>query len=92
MADFDYEALRRETHDFAAKEIATRRNLNLSLDFPADLWTAMGEAGLKSISLPREFGGRAGDYRAIVLTLEILADVGGSQGVARRRRARRRTL
>ena len=33
MADFDYEALRRETHDFAAKEIATRRNLNLSLEF-----------------------------------------------------------
>ena len=82
MADFDYEALRREAHDFAAKEIATRKNLNLSLDFPAGLWTEMGEAGLMSISLPREYGGRAGDYRAIALTLEILADVGGSQGVA----------
>ena len=29
-----------------------------------------------------EFGGRGGDYRAMALTLETLADAGGCQGVA----------
>ena len=82
MAGFNYEALREEVSDFAAREIAPREELSRRLDFPADLWSAMGDAGLMSIALPLEFGGRAGDYRAIALTLETLADVGGCQGVA----------
>ena len=82
MAGFNYEALREEVSDFAAREIAPREELSRRLDFPADLWSSMGDAGLMSIALPSEFGGRAGDYRAIALTLETLADVGGCQGVA----------
>ena len=77
MAGFNYEALREEVSVFAAREIAPREELSRRLDFPADLWSAMGNAGLMSIALPLEFGGRAGDYRAIALTLETLADVGG---------------
>ena len=82
MAGFDYEALRVEVTDFAVRHIATRRGLSRERDFPADLWAAMGEAGLMSIALPAALGGRGGDYRAMALTLETLADAGGCQGVA----------
>ena len=82
MAGFDYEALRREVSDFAARHIATRDGLAGLHNFPADLWAAMGDAGLMSIALPEDLGGRGGDYRAMALTLETLADAGGCQGVA----------
>lgn len=82
MAGFDYETLRLEITDFAARHIAARPGLSQERDFPADLWAAMGEAGLMAIALPEALGGRGGDYRAMALTLETLADAGGCQGVA----------
>ncbi len=82
MAGFDYEALRAEVGAFAEREIAPREGLSHQHDFPTDLWQAMGEAGLMSIAIPGAFGGRGGDYRAMALTLETLADAGGCQGVA----------
>lgn len=82
MAGFDYEALRAEITEFAKREIAPREGLSQQLEFPADLWAAMGEAGLMSIALSKDLGGRGGDYRALALTMETLADVGGCQGVA----------
>ncbi|MFP6748568.1 MAG: acyl-CoA dehydrogenase family protein [Alphaproteobacteria bacterium] len=82
MAGIDYEALRAEIADFAKREIAVRDGLSQQHEFPAGLWRAMGSAGLMAIALPEEFGGRGGDYRAMALTLETLADAGGCQGVA----------
>jgi len=82
MTGFDYEALRVDVTDFAVRHIATRRGLSRERHFPADLWAAMGEAGFMSIALPAALGGRGGDYRAMALTLETLADAGGCQGVA----------
>ncbi|MBT4488998.1 MAG: acyl-CoA dehydrogenase [Rhodospirillaceae bacterium] len=82
MTGFDHEVLRAEISDFAQKNIATRDGLSQQHEFPADLWTAMADAGLMAIALPEEFGGRGGDYRAMAITLETLADAGGCQGVA----------
>ena len=82
MTVFDHAALRAEVTAFAQRKIAPRQDLNQRDDFPADLWTAMGQSGLMAIALPQVYGGRGGDYRALALTLEILADVGGCQGVA----------
>ncbi|MDP6342376.1 MAG: acyl-CoA dehydrogenase family protein, partial [Alphaproteobacteria bacterium] len=82
MGSFDYRALQREVAEFAAREIAPRAGLNQAKDFPAELWRAMAEAGLLAIALPAEYGGRDGDYRALAVTMETLADAGGCQGVA----------
>ena len=82
MTVFDYTALRAEVVEFARTKVAVRQDLNQRDDFPADLWTAMGQSGLMAIAIPEDHGGRGGDYRALALTLEILADVGGCQGVA----------
>ncbi|MBT4488900.1 MAG: isovaleryl-CoA dehydrogenase, partial [Rhodospirillaceae bacterium] len=82
MTVFDYTALRAEVEEFARVEVASRADLSQRDDFPADLWSAMGQAGLMAIAIPREYGGRGGDYRALALTLETLADAGGCQGVA----------
>ncbi len=82
MTVFDYAALRAEVTEFARTKVALRHDLSQRDDFPADLWTAMGQSGLMAIAIPEEHGGRGGDYRALAMTLEILADVGGCQGVA----------
>ncbi|MBL6951549.1 MAG: acyl-CoA dehydrogenase family protein [Alphaproteobacteria bacterium] len=82
MTVFDYSALRAEVENFARTEVAVRPDLGLRDDFPADLWQAMGQSGLMAIAIPPEYGGRGGDYRALALTLETLADAGGCQGVA----------
>ncbi len=82
MAGIDYEALQAEISDFAKTRIAVRDGLSRRREFPGDLWAAMAESGLMAIALPEEYGGRGGDYRAMALTLETLADVGGCQGVA----------
>jgi acyl-CoA dehydrogenase len=82
MTVFDYAALRAEVEAFARTNIAVRPDLNQRDDFPADLWAAMGQSGLMAIAIPQEYGGRGGDYRALALALETLADVGGCQGVA----------
>ncbi|MDP6692262.1 MAG: acyl-CoA dehydrogenase family protein [Alphaproteobacteria bacterium] len=82
MTSFDHAALKTEVAEFAQREIAVRQGLGEQHDFPADLWAAMGEAGLMAIALPEEYGGRGGNYRALAQTLETLADVGGCQGVA----------
>ncbi len=82
MTVFDYTALRVEVENFARTEVAVRPDLGQRDDFPADLWQAMGQSGLMAIAIPPEYGGRGGDYRALALTLEALADVGGCQGVA----------
>ncbi len=82
MGSFDHTSLKSEVSEFARSQIAVREGLGEQHEFPADLWAAMGEAGLMAIGLPEQYGGRGGDYRALVTTLEILADVGGYQGVA----------
>ncbi|MBT3373437.1 MAG: acyl-CoA dehydrogenase [Rhodospirillaceae bacterium] len=79
---FDHGALNAEVAEFARTQIAVREGLGEQHDFPADLWAAMGEAGLMAIGLPEQYGGRGGDYRALAMALETLADVGGYQGVA----------
>ena len=82
MTVFDYDALRARVTAFAETEIATRPDLTQRDDFPADLWAAMGQSGLMAIAIPKDHGGGGGDYRALALTLETLADFGGCQGVA----------
>ena len=82
MTTFDYAALGAEVRAFAQAEIAVRQDLSQRHDFPPELWAAMGQAGLMAIALPEQYGGRDGDYRALALTLETLADAGGCQGVA----------
>ncbi len=61
--------------DFARRHVAPR-DLCRADDFPADLWRAMGEAGLFRIGMPE------GGYAAIAAADAALAETGGAPGFA----------
>lgn len=77
----DLAALRARAEAFAHREIASRDDLRDHEVIPADLWQAIGDAGLAGVGLPEEYGGMGGDLRAIVVAGEALAAAGGVKGV-----------
>jgi alkylation response protein AidB-like acyl-CoA dehydrogenase len=66
---------------FAETQIAPRTDLRDHSTMPADLWHAVGEAGLAKIALPKEYGGAGGDLRALVMAAEAMAEAGGNLGM-----------
>lgn len=74
-------ALRARVEAFARREIAPRDDLRDHDVIPADLWRAIGEAGLAGIGLPEEYGGAGGGLRAIAVAGEAMAAAGGVKGV-----------
>jgi len=77
----DLAALRARAEAFARREIAARNDLRDHDVIPADLWQAIGDAGLTGVGLPEEYGGMGGDLRAIAVAGEALAAAGGVKGV-----------
>jgi acyl-CoA dehydrogenase/citronellyl-CoA dehydrogenase len=49
--------------------------------FPAELWPAMGEAGLLGIGFPEEHGGTGGDTTALAILAEELATASGGMAI-----------
>lgn len=73
--------LKKRAAAFAHTEIARRADLGIQEEMPADLWQAVGKAGLAAISLPAEYGGSGGDLRTLVTVAETMAEIGGNLGI-----------
>jgi butyryl-CoA dehydrogenase len=65
--------------DFAEKEIAPRaEDIDVTDQFPADIFQRMGELGLLGIPFAEAYGGAGGDYLSLLIALEEIARVSGS--------------
>jgi alkylation response protein AidB-like acyl-CoA dehydrogenase len=74
--------LQAEACRFARENIACRRGLGSTSEFPWDIWKAMGGAGFLGLTIPQEYGGRSGGYLALAVAGEALVRHGGNLGLA----------
>ena len=73
---------RRMVRGFAENEIAPRaEEIDVSDEFPLDLFRRMGEVGLLGLPFPAEHGGSDADYHTVVIALEEVARVSGSMAI-----------
>lgn len=72
----------RAAAEFATRHLAGRPDLSKQEELPAELWAAMGEAGLTGCFLPRQYGG--GGYGCLQLQQagEAFVRRGGNLGLA----------
>ncbi len=71
--------IRETVRDFASREVAPRAvAMDVSCDFPHDLFARMADLGLLGIPIPEEYGGSGMDTLAYVIAVEELARVDGS--------------
>lgn len=70
----EQEQLQREVADFAARECPAEfeSEIDRTGEFPAGLYSRMGEQGLLGLPFPDEFGGAGGDILDVVLATEQL--------------------
>jgi alkylation response protein AidB-like acyl-CoA dehydrogenase len=78
----EHEMLRDMVREFAKNEVAPRsRELDATMEFPADLVAQMGELGLMGIPVPEEYGGAGMDTVAYATTVMELARVDASLAI-----------
>jgi hypothetical protein len=78
----DQEQLKREIHDFAAREIAPNvMRWDEASEFPADVVRQLGQMGLMGVIFPMEYGGAGLGYVDYALAIEELSAVDGSVGI-----------
>jgi isovaleryl-CoA dehydrogenase len=77
------ELLRATVRDFASKEIAPRAaEIDLTNQFPVDLWRKLGELGLLGVTVEEEYGGTAMGYLAHIVAMEEISRASGSVGLS----------
>ena len=70
----DIDMLRDTVRNFAANEIAPRAAaIDLSNEFPMDLWRKFGDLGLLGITAEEEYGGTAMGYLAHIVAVEEIS-------------------
>lgn len=74
--------MQKSVAQFAAAHVASRSDLISAQHFPADLWRAMGKAGLFQIGISEAYGGSGGGYPELVSAGEALVRYGLNLGVA----------
>ncbi|WP_281856250.1 isovaleryl-CoA dehydrogenase [Litoreibacter halocynthiae] len=75
----DVNALREMVHRWAQERVKPlAAEVDASNDFPAHLWTEMGELGLLGITVPEEDGGSGMSYLAHVIAVEEIARASAS--------------
>ena len=75
----DVNALRDMVHRWAQERVKPMAaEIDSSNEFPADLWTEMGELGLLGMTVDEEFGGTGMGYVAHVIAVEELARASAS--------------
>jgi alkylation response protein AidB-like acyl-CoA dehydrogenase len=82
MTKKDIPSLLEEVAVFAEREIATRPDMNVSDDFPVDVWKKMAQAGLFRLGTSAKYGGTRIAYDALVLAGEALVSHGHNMGLA----------
>ena len=75
----DIEALRDMVHRWAQERVRPlAAEIDAKNEFPAELWTEMGELGLLGITVPEEYGGAGMGYLAHVVAVEEIARASAS--------------
>ncbi|MEH6836272.1 MULTISPECIES: isovaleryl-CoA dehydrogenase [Falsihalocynthiibacter] len=75
----DVNALRDMVHRWAQDRVKPlAAQVDAKNEFPAELWTEMGELGLLGITVPEEFGGADMGYLAHVIAIEEIARASAS--------------
>jgi isovaleryl-CoA dehydrogenase len=75
----DVNALREMVHRWAQERVKPlAADVDASNEFPAQLWTEMGELGLLGITVPEEEGGSGMSYLAHVIAVEEIARASAS--------------
>jgi isovaleryl-CoA dehydrogenase len=77
------EMLRDTARGFAAEHIAPRaHDIDVSNEFPRDLWPLMGALGLHGITAQEEFGGAGMGYTEHVVAMEEISRASASVGLS----------
>jgi isovaleryl-CoA dehydrogenase len=87
LLDFDLgqdaEMIRDTVSGFAAKEIAPRAaDIDRENEFPADLWTKMGDIGILGITVEEEYGGAGLGYLHHVVAMEEVSRASAAVGLS----------
>jgi isovaleryl-CoA dehydrogenase len=89
LPDFDFDLgetagmLRDQVANFTADEIAPRAaDIEKANDFPADLWTKMGDLGILGITVEEEYGGANLGYLEHVVAVEELSRGSAAVGLS----------
>jgi short-chain 2-methylacyl-CoA dehydrogenase len=78
--DETHEIFRMKVRKFAEEIIKpVAAGLDSREEFSVELTQAMGENGLFGVNIPKEYGGLGMDYRSLVLAVEEVARIDGSQ-------------
>ncbi len=78
----DQQQLRKEIHDFAAREIAPNvMRWDEASEFPQEVVRQLGQMGLMGVTVPVEYGGSGLAYVDYALAVEELSAVDGSIGI-----------
>ena len=78
----EYLMIKQMVRDFAEKEIAPRaEDIDVTDQFPADIFKRMGELGLFGIPFAEMYGGTGGDYLSLLIALEEIARVSGTVAI-----------
>ena len=73
--------LRDQVREFAEKEIRpVASELDEKAEFSVDLTRKMGKLGLLGLTIPEEYGGQGKDYLSLVIAVEEICRIDGSQG------------
>ncbi len=76
----EHEDFRQKVRRFAQEQIhPIAAELDQKEQFSVELTRAMGKLGLFGINIPEEYGGHGRDYRSLVLAVEEIARIDGSQ-------------
>ncbi len=75
--------LRDVVRDFAAKEVAPlAAEIDISNEFPNQLWPVFGEMGLLGITVSEEYGGSGMGYLAHIVAMEEISRASASIGLS----------
>jgi alkylation response protein AidB-like acyl-CoA dehydrogenase len=78
----EHQLIKQTVRDFAEKEIGPRaEEIDVTDQFPADIFKRMGELGLLGIPFAEAYGGSGGDYLSLLIALEEIARVSGSVAI-----------
>lgn len=78
----EHQLIKQTVRDFAEKEIGPRaEEIDVTDQFPTDIFKRMGELGLLGIPFAEAYGGGGGDYLSLLIALEEIARISGTVAI-----------